>query len=260
MTQEVILETHENQVFSIRINRPERMNALGVSTVEALLKAVSQAAEHKARVLLISGTDRSFCAGADLKERKGMVLSQRLAHNAAINQLVDAIGNSKFVTIASLNGLALGGGLEMALACDLRLAASGISIGLTESRVGAFPGAGGTQRLTRLIGTSRALYMMLTGAPIQSEYALEIGLVNEVVSADALHARGLALAQLLACRSAPAQAHLKQLVYRGIELPLSEGLKLERAALPSILGSEDYAEGLLAFEEKRTPQFRDVVN
>lgn len=184
-----------------------------------------------------------------------MDLEARLAHNAGINAAVNAIGAAKFVTVAVLNGLALGGGLEMALACDLRIAAAGVNLGLTESRVGAFPGAGGTQRLTRAVGASRALHMMLTGEPVTSEYALSIGLVNEVVPADRLEERAYALAALLASRSAPAQAAIKRLVYQGRELPLADGLRLERAALPEILGSADYAEGLAAFEERRAPRF-----
>lgn len=259
MSQDVILDSLGDDVFEIRLERPERMNALGVATVAALEQAVSDAAAKRARVVLLRGSGKAFCAGADLKERKGMNLSERLAHNGGINAAINAIAGARFVTIAVLNGLALGGGLEMALACDLRIAAAGISIGLTESRVGAFPGAGGTQRLPRLVGASRALHMMLTGEPVSSEYALGIGLVNEVVGPEDLQARAYALARLLAGRSAPAMAQLKRLVYQGIELPLAEALRLERAALPDILGSADYAEGLAAFEERRPPRFTGVV-
>ncbi|WP_029001028.1 enoyl-CoA hydratase/isomerase family protein [Azohydromonas australica] len=259
MKQDVFLDARDDHVFEIRLERPERMNALGVATVRALGEAIDEATKRRARVLLIRGSGRAFCAGADLKERKGMDLAARLAHNAAINAAVDAIAAARCVTIAVLNGLALGGGLEMALACDLRLAASGIQLGLTESRVGAFPGAGGSQRLPRVVGVSRALHMMLTGEPVSSEYALGIGLVNEVVLPEALTERAHAIARLLGQRSAPAQATLKRLVYEGIELPLEAALRLERAALPGILGSADYAEGLTAFEEKRAPHFTGVA-
>jgi enoyl-CoA hydratase/carnithine racemase len=259
MTQDVFLDELGGGAYEVRLERPERMNALGVATVAALEAAVKEVAGRNARVLLIRGSGRAFCAGADLKERKGMDLDARVAHNAGINAAINAIADLKCVTIAVMNGLALGGGLEMALACDLRIAAAGVSIGLTESRVGAFPGAGGTQRLTRVVGSSRALYMMLTGEPVTSEHALAIGLVNEVVPAQELTARGHALAKLLAGRSAPGQAAIKRLVYQGRELPLAEGLKLERAALPAILGSDDYAEGLAAFEERRPPRFTGVA-
>jgi enoyl-CoA hydratase/carnithine racemase len=259
MSQDVKLEALGNDVYEILLNRPERMNALGAATVVELKQAVDQATANRARVLLVRGNGKAFCAGADLKERKGMDLAARMAHNAGINDAVNAIGNARCVTIAVLNGLALGGGLEMALACDLRFAASGISIGLTESRVGAFPGAGGTQRLPRVIGRTRALQMMLSGEPVTSEYALQIGLVNEVFAPEELLERTHAFARLLGSRSAPAMAEIKRLVYEGMELPLADGLRLERAALPAILGSADYAEGLAAFAEKRPPKFTGIV-
>jgi enoyl-CoA hydratase/carnithine racemase len=259
VSEEVSLEPIGDDVYEIRLQRPERMNALGVATCAALSQALSDAARKRARVVLLRGSGRAFCAGADLKERKSMDLAARLAHNAAIRAAIDAIASARFVTIACLNGLALGGGLELALGCDLRFAASGITLGLTESRVGAFPGAGGTQRLPRLIGLSRALQMMLSGEPITSEYALGIGLVNEVVAPDELEARAHAFAKMVAGRSAPALAAIKRLVYEGIELPLAAGLQIERSALPDTLGSTDYAEGLAAFAERRPPRFTEVM-
>jgi enoyl-CoA hydratase len=259
LSQDILVDALGNGVFEIRLNRPERMNALGVATVAALQEAVSQAAAKRARILLLRGSGRAFCAGADLKERMGMDLAARLAHNGAIRAAIETLANARFVTIAVLNGVALGGGLELALACDLRIAGAGITLGLTESRIGAFPGAGGTQRLPRLIGTSRALQMMLGGEPVTSEYALGIGLVNEVVAPEELEARAHAFAQILAGRSAPALATIKRLVYQGLDLPLAEGLRIEREALPKILGSADYAEGLAAFAERRPPRFTEVM-
>jgi enoyl-CoA hydratase/carnithine racemase len=259
MTQDLTLTAVGDHIFEIRLERPERMNALGVATVAALEQAVADAAAQGARVLLLRGSGRAFCVGADLKERKGMDLAGKLEHNAGIRAAIDAVAASRCVTIAVLNGMALGGGTELALGCDLRIAAAGISLGLTESRIGAFPGAGGTQRLPRLVGVSRALQLMFTGEPVSSEYALGIGLVNEVVAPEELDARALALATLIASRSATALAAIKRLVYQGIELPLAAALRVERAALPEILGSADYAEGLAAFAERRPPRFTDVA-
>jgi len=259
MSQDVFLKALGEGAFEIWLDRPERMNALGVATCAALKQAVFDAAERRARVVLLRAGGRAFCTGADLKERKDMDLAARLAHNGAIRAAIDALASAPFVTIAVLNGVALGGGLELALGCDLRFAARGITIGLTESRVGAFPGAGGTQRLPRLIGVGRALQMMLAGEPVTSEYALDIGLVNEVVAPGELEARAHAFAKMLASRSAPALAAIKRLVYEGVELPLAAGLQLERAALPQILGSADYAEGLAAFAERRSPRFTEVA-
>ena len=259
MSEEIILSSLGNDVYEILLNRPERMNALGVATVVALEQAVADAAAKHARVLMLRGSGRAFCTGADLKERKSMDLAARLTHNAGIRSAIDAVARAKCVTIAVLNGVAVGGGLELAMGCDLRFAAAGISLGLTESKVGAFPGAGGSQRLPRLVGASRAMHMMFTGEPVTSEYALSIGLVNEVVPADDLQAHTLAFAEKLASRSAPALAAIKQLVYQGMELPLAAALRVERAALPEILGSADYAEGLAAFAERRPPKFTGIV-
>jgi len=259
VSQDISLNTLSEGVLEIRLQRPERMNALGVATCSALQQAVSDAAAQRARVVLLRGSGRAFCAGADLKERRSMDLDARLAHNGQIRAAIDAVAGAPFVTIAVLNGLALGGGLELALGCELRFAAAGIQIGLTESRVGAFPGAGGTQRLPRLVGVSRALHMMLSGEPVTNDHALAIGLVNEVFAPEELDERTLAFAKTLASRSAPAMAAIKRLVYQGIELPLADGLRLERAALPAILGSSDYAEGLAAFAERRQPNFTEVV-
>lgn len=256
-TEELTLRDHGNGVFVLTLNRPERLNALGVETVKGIREYVNEATNRQARVLLISGTGKAFSAGADLKERKGMDLSEKLAHNAGIRQAIEALADAKFVTIAVLNGLAMGGGLELAMACDLRLAAEGVQIGLTESRIGAFPGAGGSQRLPRLIGQSRALEMMLLGEPVSSEKAMAYGLVNEVHSSQELLTKALSMAERLANRSALALSTIKRLVKEGIELPLASALKVESAALPRILGSHDYAEGLKAFSEKRTPQFSD---
>jgi enoyl-CoA hydratase/carnithine racemase len=243
----------------IQFERPERMNALGVSTVEQLREAVAEAITKRAKVVLFRGAGKAFCAGADLKERKGMNLEQRLVHNAGIRSTLDAIAGAPFVSVAVINGVALGGGLEMALACDLRLAASTASVGLTESRVGAFPGAGGTQRLPRIVGRSRALQMMLTGEPVTAEYAFSIGLVNWLVDPRDLDERAQALAELLSARSSPALAAIKRLVTEGMDLSLQDGLAMERAALPAILGSADYAEGLAAFEERRPPHFVETT-
>lgn len=259
MISEIVVKNLGEHVYEIWLNRPDCMNALGKETVVEFRKAISDVARRDARVVLIRGSGRGFCAGADLKQRAQMTFQERLEHNAGINDVVNAVADARFVSIAVMNGVALGGGLELAMGCDLRFAAVGISLGLTESRVGAFPGAGGTQRLPRLVGVSRALQMMLSGEPVSSEHALSIGLVNEVITQDQLEARAHEFARLLAGRSAPAMAQIRRLVYRGIERPLEDGLRMERAALPLILGSADYAEGLAAFAEKRAPRFTDLA-
>jgi enoyl-CoA hydratase/carnithine racemase len=251
----VLVETLAPGVQQIRINRPERMNALGVATVDELQEACGDVAN--ARVVLLRGSGRAFCAGADLKERAGMDARQRVAHNRAINAAANALEALPMPTIAVLNGLALGGGLEIALACDLRFAAASATIGLTEARVGAIPGAGGTQRLPRLIGTARAMKMMLAGEPIDSATAAAWNVVQEVAPDDELDARVLAYASLIASRSPRASRMLKHVVRTGMQQSLADGLQTEREAVVEVLASADYAEGLQAFAERRTPVFAD---
>ena len=251
----VVVEQRGDGIVQIRLNRPERMNALGVDMTLALERAISDAIAARARVILVRGTGRAFCAGADLKERRTMDEPARVLHNRQINAAVDALAAAPMPTIAVINGLALGGGCEIAIACDFRIAAEDAQIGLTEARIGAIPGAGGTQRLPRLIGAARAIEMILTGEPVTAQRAAEIGLVNTVVAADALDAHAERLAGVLASRSPSGAQTAKQLIYRGLEVPLADALQLEHAALKDILASADYAEGLAAFAEKRPPQF-----
>jgi enoyl-CoA hydratase/carnithine racemase len=255
MTTELSIRDVSEHVVEVRLLRPERLNALGVATVAAMRAAISEAAARRARVLLLCGSGRAFCAGADLKERRGMALPEKIAHNAAINAAVDELAAAPFVTVAVINGLALGGGCELAMACDIRIAAAGVQIGLTESRVGAIPGAGGTQRLPRLVGLGRALHMMLTGEPVSAERAEVIGLLHEIVAPELLDERAHALAALLAARSPSGMRIIKRLAYQGIDMPLAQGLKAERAGIAEVLASADYAEGLAAFAEKRPPRF-----
>ncbi len=255
----ILVDEPSPGVARICINRPERMNALGLATTHALRDAVIAATAGTARVVVLTGAGRAFCAGADLKERQQMSEPERYAHNRAINAAVEALAASPLPTIAAINGHALGGGCELALGCDLRVMAAGAQIGLTEARIGAIPGAGGTQRLPRLVGAARALEMILIGEPVTAERAAEIGLVNIVAPAEDLWGRALGLAVLLASRSPSATALAKACVYSGLEKPLAEGLELERLALANIFASADYAEGLAAFAQKRAPRFADFL-
>src|SRR4051812_45567012 len=141
----IVIESRGEGIVQIRFNRAERLNALGVDMVDALNGAIADAIAQRARAVLVRGTGRAFCAGADLKERRTMNEAARVKHNLAINAAVDALAGAPMPTIAVINGLAMGGGCEIALACDLRYAAEDAQIGLTETRIGAIPGAGGTQ-------------------------------------------------------------------------------------------------------------------
>lgn len=252
---EVLIEAPAEGVALMRMNRPQRMNALGVDMTSRLNDALQQVIADRARVLLIRGTGKGFCAGADLKERREMNSAQRAAHNAAINRFVDALAQAPMPTIAVINGAALGGGCEIALACDLRVVAEDAQIGLTESRIGVMPGAGGTQRLPRLIGAARALELMMTGDPVSGLRAVEIGLANVAAPSAALDTRALDLARTLASRSPLALRKIKSLVYQGLDETIGDGLRRERESLVQLLESADYAEGLAAFAERRAPRF-----
>lgn len=252
---EVLTETLCEGVAQIRINRPERMNALSFDCSLRLREVLQGVISAKARVLLIRGQGRGFCAGADLKERRTMDAQKRAEHNRVINEFINDLANAPMPTVAVINGAALGGGCEIALACDMRIAAEEATIGLTETRIGVIPGAGGTQRLPRVIGCALALELMMTGEPVSGARAAQIGLVNHVVPLAQLDTRALELAKVLAARSPLGLREVKSLVYAGLSLPLREGLLRERESLVRVLVSDDYAEGLAAFAERRAPRF-----
>ncbi|CAN1497596.1 CaiD Enoyl-CoA hydratase/carnithine racemase [Rhabdaerophilaceae bacterium] len=247
--------SYECGASEIWLNRPERLNALGVEMVQLLLNAIENLVENGATALFIRARGRSFCTGADLKERRTMSKEQQYAHNRAINAACNALAGAPVPTIAVINGVAMGGGLELALSCDIRIAAEGAMVGLTETRIGAIPGAGGTQRLPRLIGASQALYMMYSGEPVSARRALEIGLVNDCVPDEELDKFVARYREVLASRSPATARTLKRVVKDGIFLPIADGLECEHEAIKAIFGSADYAEGLAAFAEKRPPKF-----
>lgn len=255
MSGQLLVERPDERIAILRMNRPHAFNALSRSLTEDLRTSIRGLADSRVQVMILAANGRGFCTGADLKERKQMTDAEKYAHNRAINALANEIAALPMATIAAIGGTAMGGGMEISLACDLRFAAAGVQLGLTEARVGAIPGAGGSQRLPRLIGTSRALELMYTGEPIPAEQALSWGLVNDVVPPEALMERIMAFARIVATRSRRTGALLKDAVYRGIERPLHEGLEIEREAVVEILKSDDYKEGLTAFAERRQPVF-----
>ncbi len=254
MSTELIVTRNAAGVVQILLARPERLNALGVAMVDELCREIDRAAD--ANLLVIRGSGRAFSAGADLKERRTMDDAACWAHNRAINAACNAMEALPIPTIAAVNGLALGGGCELALSCDIRLASDMASIGLTEARIGAIPGAGGTQRLPRLIGVSRALDLMFTAEPVSAQRALELGLVNRVFPTDQFDDEVARYIAVLASRAPRALELLKRTVREGIAVNMAEGLEVERLALNAVFGSADYAEGLAAFAEKRQPNFQ----
>ena len=247
----------EGSVATVTLDRPDRYNALGTRIVAELREALEEIeGSGAARVLILTGSgDKAFCSGADLKERAGMDADERWAHNRSMVALAEALARLQIPTVAALNGLAFGGGLEISLACDFRLAAEGARFALPEVGLGIIPGAGGTQRLPRLVGPTRAKEMILTGRRINAGRALEIGLVSEVVPAESLMETSRALAGEIAANSPLALAYAKAAVDLASETTIEQGLRYETSAIRTTLASEDYRIGLAAFAEKKLPEF-----
>ncbi|AFQ43691.1 enoyl-CoA hydratase/isomerase family protein [Desulfosporosinus meridiei] len=242
----------------ITINNPP-VNALTLEVREELKKILMEIRQAKdLRVLVITGAgSKCFVAGADIKDfPKQMEFGPR--ENATIyKEMFAYLEEAPIPVIAALNGLALGGGCELALACDLRIADEKVKLGLPEVTLGLIPGLGGTQRLARLIGQSKAKELLFTGTVITAEEALKIGLVNQVVPLGTALEEALKLAHKLAKGAGVAMAYAKQLVNKGTELPLQEALEMEMQHVEKIFRTEDLQEGLDAFINKRPPVFKN---
>lgn len=246
--------TADGPIWHVRINAPERRNALGRAVVEGLLTVAHRvAAERTVRAVVLAGEGPGFCAGADLKERQGMPEAEVRAFVGLLNEAFDTIAASPKVWIAALHGVVLGGGLELALACDLRVAQTDTVLGLPEARLGILPGAGGTQRLPRLIGIARAKELILTGMRIGTPRAYELGLINRVATD---HLAGAAELAADVVRCAPISlTQAKRAIDHGFDLPIEAGLRWERACYAVTIPTRDRVEALNAFAEKRTPEF-----
>jgi enoyl-CoA hydratase/carnithine racemase len=259
---EQIIVTVEAGIAEVTLNRPDRSNAPGSRIVGELGEAVEEiegSGEVRAMVLTGAG-DKAFCSGVDLKERAEMDADGRWSHNRALGAFAGRLARLQVPTIAALNGLAFGGGLEIALACDFRLTAEGASFALPEVGIGIVPGAGGTQRLPRLIGVRRAKELILTGRRICTEDALDMGLVSKVLPRSSLMEEARSLAQEIAANSPLALAYAKAAVDLASETTIEQGLRYETAAIRAPLSSEDYKIGLAAFAEKRTPEFPPLTS
>jgi len=254
--QNILLET-SNRITTLTINRPDKRNALNQATrdeMAAALDSLEKSAES--RVLVITGAgDKAFIAGADINEFEGRTaLTQRDAMKGL--RVFTAIEEFPKPVIAMINGFCLGGGLEVALACDIRIASDTARLGQPEINLGIIPGGGGTQRLTRLVGEGKAMEIILTGDAIDAPHAKEIGLVNQVVAAGELRTTVLGLAARIAEKSPIALRMAKEAVKSAARMSLREGLEREMDLFSLTFGSEDKAEGVRAFLEKRKPDFK----
>ena len=249
-------------VAILTLNRPEALNALSFSVlreIEARVSEIEQGVEQgDVRALVVTGAgERAFCAGADVKELMGRT---PLEHRQGLRfgqTLFERISDLAVPSIAVIDGFALGGGLELAMACTFRLATAAVRMGLPEIKLGLVPGYGGTQRLPRLVGEANALDIAMTGRMVRAEEGLSMGLVNRIVEGDPIEA-GLAFAAELTGYSLPVLRLAREAVQRALDLPIHEGLKVEADLSTLSFQTGDAAEGMSAFVEKRAPAFRDA--
>ena len=252
----VILEKR-GPAFWITINRPDKRNALNGDVIAGIAKGYRDAHEDKdVRVIVLTGAgDKAFIAGADIGELAN-VTAVGAEHSSRCGQAVlDLIENLGKPVIAAVNGYALGGGCETAMACTIRVAAEHAKFGQPEVTLGLIPGGGGTQRLPRLVGKGRALQLILSGGMIDAQEAHRIGLVNEVVPAGDLRTRAEAILKQIFANAPIAVKFSLEAVHRGLETNLAEGLSLEASLFGLCAGTGDKAEGTSAFLAKRAPQF-----
>jgi enoyl-CoA hydratase len=241
-------------VATLTVNRPEARNALDGDTVEQFHRALEEVRRARVTVLIVTGGgDKAFVSGADIRAIRARGRDDALA---SINsRLMTAVEAHEAVTIAAVNGYALGGGCELALACDLRIASDNAVFGLPEPSLGIIPGAGGTQRLPRIVGLGRAKEMILTGARWDAAQALQYGLVSEVVPAPELPAAARRLADRVLALGPLAVRLAKMALNASTQMPLGAGLVYESTAQAITFGSTDKQEGTTAFLEKRPPRF-----
>ncbi len=254
----VNLEVLDNHVAIVTLNRPEAANAMSKALLEDLYGIIQEIDQNKQiYCTVITGAgEKAFCAGADLKERRGMSNDQVIDAVRYIGKTVDAVEKMKSPVIAALNGVAFGGGLELALACDIRIATDTAKMGLTETSLAIIPGAGGTQRLPRLIGIGRAKQLIYTAKAITAEEANAIGLIEGITSRDSLRTTVLDLAKTIAKNGPIALRQAKTAINQGMQVSLTNALEIEHLCYKETIPTNDRLEGLDAFKEKRTPNYQ----
>ena len=257
MAYETIIVEIEDEVALIRLNRPEALNALNATLLDELSAALSDADRNdKVRCIVLTGSEKAFAAGADIKEMSTKTFVE-VYDSDLFGAQIEAITRVRKPIIAAVSGYALGGGCELAMVCDFIICAENAKFGQPEINLGVVAGIGGTQRLTRFVGKSKAMDMNLTGRFMDAAEAERSGLVSRVVPVDKLVDEAMAAARKIASKSAVATMVAKEAVNRSYETTLREGLLYERRAFHALFATEDQKEGMSAFAEKREAQFRD---
>lgn len=257
MAYESINTEIRGRVGLIRFDRSEAMNALNTALLTELAAALSEfESDEDIGAMVITGDEKAFAAGADIRE-----LAERsftgLLRDDDMSDVWQAVGRTRKPVIAAVSGYALGGGCELALACDIILAAESARFGLPEITIGVIPGTGGTQRIAKALGKAKAMEMVLTGRFITAEEAEQGGLVSRIVTESELVDEAVAVGEKIASMSLPAVLLAKQAVNRAFETTLAEGMAFERNAFYALFATEDQKEGMAAFIDKRQPQFRN---
>ncbi len=252
---EILLEKPDEAVALVRLNRPEQLNALNGALRRKLAEQFTAlTADDSVRVIVLTGNDKAFAAGADLKEMASLTAVDHLRRRTHL--LWRAITQCHKPIIAAINGYALGGGMELAMHCDIIIAGESAQLGQPEIRVGIMPGAGGTQRLTRVAGKFKTMKMVLTGKPVTAREAYEMGVVAEVVPDAEVLDTALKMANTI-CNMPPHSVTLiKEAVIAGQDAALETALLLERRAFEVLFSTEDAKEGMKAFVEKRRPSYK----
>ena len=253
-----LLVERDGAVAILTINRPTVLNALNTQTVDELRRAMLELkADATARAIIVTGAGpKSFVAGADINELAVLSPTAGREHALVGQHVFDVIENLGKPVIAAINGFALGGGCELAMACTLRIAADSARLGQPEIALGLIPGYAGTQRLPRLVGTGRAMEMLLTGAHVGADEALRIGLVHRVVPAADLMTEARKLATQLAANAPVAMRYIINAVHKGVEMPFAEACQYEATLFGLVASTDDMREGTAAFLEKRKPVFK----
>lgn len=248
----------KGHIAVVTLDRADALNAFNFETLEELQKAVEAIRTNReVRIVIFTGAGgKAFSVGADLKERRTLSDEEVKRNIYKIGEVFTAIDQLPQPTIAAINGFAFGGGMELALACDFRIASAGTLMGLTETSLAIIPGAGGTQRLPRLIGQAKALELILTGRRISSEEALQYGLVNAVAEKENVLDECQKLAEVMLGNGPVALQQAKFAVKQGMNANLQTGLQIERKAYEVTIPTEDRLEALAAFSEKRKPLFK----